>query len=122
MDLVPDLSKTLLSLVGAGVLVFLNALFVAAEFAVVKVRKTRLQELAGQGISQARVSLLCVNELDETLSATQLGITLVSTARDTFKTGSDLTMIHWCCWATCCRGMRGSVMATEFWMHGIEQG
>ncbi len=78
MDLVPDLSKTLLSLVGAGVLVFLNALFVAAEFAVVKVRKTRLQELAGQGISQARVSLLCVNELDETLSATQLGITLVS--------------------------------------------
>lgn len=78
MELTPDVTKTLFSLLAAGVLVFLNALFVAAEFAVVKVRRTRLEELAGQGLAQARVSLLCVNELDETLSATQLGITLVS--------------------------------------------
>ncbi len=78
MELTPDVTKTILSLIAAGFLVFMNALFVAAEFAVVKVRRTRLEELAGQGLKQARVSLLCINELDETLSATQLGITLVS--------------------------------------------
>ncbi len=78
MEVTPDITRTVVSLISAGILVLLNAFFVAAEFAVVKVRRTRLEELAGQGIAQARVSLLCVNELDETLSATQLGITLVS--------------------------------------------
>jgi CBS domain containing-hemolysin-like protein len=61
-------------------LVFLNAFFVASEFAIVKVRRTRLEELAGQGVSAARISLLCVDQMDEYLSATQLGITLVSLA------------------------------------------
>ena len=61
-------------------LVLLNGFFVAAEFAVVKVRRTRLKELEGQGIKAARISILCVDDLDETLSATQLGITLVSLA------------------------------------------
>lgn len=61
-------------------LVGLNGFFVAAEFAIVKVRRTRLEELAGQGIKAARVSIRCVDELDEYLSATQLGITLVSLA------------------------------------------
>jgi len=56
----------------------LNGFFVAAEFAIVKVRRTRLEELAGQGIKKARLSLLCVDQLDEYLSATQLGITIVS--------------------------------------------
>jgi len=60
------------------VLVGLNGFFVAAEFAIVKVRRTRLEELAGQGIAAARVSIRCVDELDEYLSATQLGITVVS--------------------------------------------
>lgn len=60
------------------VLVALNGFFVAAEFAVVKVRRTRLKELEGKGIKQARISIMCVDDLDETLSATQLGITLVS--------------------------------------------
>lgn len=59
-------------------LVALNAFFVASEFAIVKVRRTRLEELAGQGVAAARVSILCVDQLDEYLSATQLGITLVS--------------------------------------------
>lgn len=45
-----------------------------------KVRRTRLEELAGQGVREARVSLRCVDQLDEYLSATQLGITLVSLA------------------------------------------
>jgi CBS domain containing-hemolysin-like protein len=61
-------------------LVALNGFFVAAEFAIVKVRRTRLEELVGQGVSAARISILCVDQMDEYLSATQLGITLVSLA------------------------------------------
>jgi len=67
-----------LYLVIAALLVALNAFFVASEFAIVKVRRTRLEELAGQGVSAARVSILCVDQMDEYLSATQLGITIVS--------------------------------------------
>ncbi len=63
---------------GLQLLVGFNAIFVAAEFAIVKVRRTRLEELAGQGLASARISLLCVDQLDQTLSATQLGITLMS--------------------------------------------
>lgn len=76
----PSLSLTLVFIFLALVLVGLNAFFVAAEFAIVKVRRTRLEELAGQGVSAARISILCVDQLDEYLSATQLGITLVSLA------------------------------------------
>lgn len=64
----------------AFVLVALNAFFVASEFAIVKVRRTRIEELAGKGIATARVALLCIDQLDDMLSATQLGITLVSLA------------------------------------------
>lgn len=74
------LSGTVIAVLGAFALVLLNGFFVAAEFAVVKVRRTRLEELAGQGVAAARVSILCVDQLDEYLSATQLGITLVSLA------------------------------------------
>lgn len=67
-----------LYILGSLVLVGLNGFFVAAEFAIVKVRRTRLEELAGKGVQAARVSILCVDQLDEYLSATQLGITVVS--------------------------------------------
>jgi CBS domain containing-hemolysin-like protein len=76
----PSLPLTLLFIFLAFTLVLLNAFFVASEFAIVKVRRTRLEELAGQGVSAARISILCVDQLDEYLSATQLGITLVSLA------------------------------------------
>lgn len=76
----PNLVHTLFFILISFILVFLNGFFVAAEFAIVKVRRTRLKELEGKGISAARVSILCVDQLDEHLSATQLGITLVSLA------------------------------------------
>ena len=76
----PSLYETVFFIFISLILVFLNGFFVAAEFAIVKVRRTRLKELEGQGISAARVSILCVDQLDEHLSATQLGITLVSLA------------------------------------------
>jgi len=61
-------------------LVALNGFFVATEFALVKVRPTRLDELARRGSAAARRAKRLVEHLDEYLSATQLGITLASLA------------------------------------------
>ncbi|OGK22257.1 hypothetical protein A2866_02445 [Candidatus Roizmanbacteria bacterium RIFCSPHIGHO2_01_FULL_39_8] len=61
-------------------LVFLNGFFVAAEFALVAIRKTRIEELAKKGITPARMVLKALNELESYISATQLGITLASLA------------------------------------------
>lgn len=74
----PSFPITLLFLVLSLALVALNGFFVAAEFSIVRVRRTRLEELAGQGVPAARASIGMVDELDEYLSATQLGITIVS--------------------------------------------
>ncbi|MCB8814977.1 hemolysin family protein [Desulfosporosinus shakirovi] len=62
----------------AFLLVGLNGLFVAAEFSLVKVRKTRLAELAENGSPRAQTALQVASELDTYLSACQLGITLSS--------------------------------------------
>ncbi|MFD0620323.1 hemolysin family protein [Paenibacillus sp. GCM10027629] len=62
------------------VLVLLNGFFVAAEFALVKVRQTRLTQLANEGNRRAHFALKVNHRLDTYLSATQLGITLASLA------------------------------------------
>lgn len=62
----------------ALLLVALNAFFVAAEFSLVKVRKTRLAELSESGSNKATVALEVTAKLDAYLSASQLGITLAS--------------------------------------------
>ncbi|MER3462965.1 MAG: hypothetical protein C4342_08370, partial [Armatimonadota bacterium] len=54
--------------------------FVASEFAVVKCRATRMEELAGGGSRTAGLVLRILERLDEYLSACQLGITLASIA------------------------------------------
>jgi len=59
-------------------LVLLNGFFVAAEFAIVKVRNSQLDALADQGESKAVRARKVTAHLDEYLSATQLGITLAS--------------------------------------------
>ena len=61
-------------------LVGLNGFFVAAEFALVKVRETQLRPLLGKGHRRAKVAKHVVNNLDAFLSACQLGITLASLA------------------------------------------
>src|SRR5262245_45492947 len=68
----------LLLLLLAFFLLFLNALFVAAEFAIVKVRHTQIEPLATQGSWRAKLAQQVVKKLDSYLSATQLGITLTS--------------------------------------------
>jgi len=60
------------------VLVLANAFFVAAEFALVGARRTRLDELAKAGDRKARLARRAVQSLDRYISATQLGITLAS--------------------------------------------
>ncbi len=59
-------------------LVLLNGFFVAAEFALVKVRASRLQQLESEGNPKARYALAVTKKLDAYLSSTQLGITLAS--------------------------------------------
>jgi len=59
-------------------LVFLNGFFVAAEFALVKVRPTQIEPHAIAGNRRAKVARNMVEHLDAYLSATQLGITLAS--------------------------------------------
>ncbi len=60
--------------------VLLNAFFVAAEFAIVKVRSTQLDPLADEGNVAATTARKALRNLDGYLSATQLGITLASIA------------------------------------------
>ena len=73
MEIIPQLGSVLL-------LVFLNGYFVASEFALVAVRKTRIDELAKKGNVTAKVLQKALHNLDSYISATQLGITLASLA------------------------------------------
>ena len=63
-----------------ALLVFLNGFFVAAEFAIVKVRASQVELKAGQGSYLAKLSKKIVDRLDSYLSACQLGITMASLA------------------------------------------
>src|SRR5215218_4869463 len=70
-------------LIGLAVIAFLvlaNGFFVATEFAIVAVRRSRLQELADQGRSGAVAAQQVVSHLDAYIAATQFGITLASLA------------------------------------------
>ncbi|MFD2169121.1 hemolysin family protein [Tumebacillus lipolyticus] len=61
-------------------LVLLNGFFVAAEFAMVKVRSTRIEQLVLEGNKRAKFAQRVTDKLDAHLSATQLGITISSLA------------------------------------------
>jgi CBS domain containing-hemolysin-like protein len=61
-------------------LVAANAFFVAAEFALVAVRRSRIDQLVAEGNRSAAVVQRALNELDRYISGTQLGITLASLA------------------------------------------
>jgi len=61
-------------------LVFLNGFFVAAEFAIVKVRLSQLEIRVRSGSFLAKIAKNIIEHLDAYLSATQLGITLASLA------------------------------------------
>ena len=71
-------SGTLLKLFSVLVLVGVNGFFVAAEFALVGVRRSRIETLAKSGQRSAQRLLRILNNLNAYLSASQLGITLAS--------------------------------------------
>ena len=75
-----DPGVILLKILAVLVLVGLNGFFVAAEFALVKIRDTQLTPLIARGHRRARMARHVVQNLDRYLSAAQLGITLASLA------------------------------------------
>ncbi len=70
----------LLGLLAMFVLVVMNGFFVAAEFALVSVRRTRIDQLADEGNVTARLTQRALRNLDLYIAATQLGITMASLA------------------------------------------
>ena len=73
-----DGGRILLEWIIIFALVLLNGFFVAAEFAIVKVRSSQLEALEAEGHRKAPRARKAVSQLDAYLSATQLGITLTS--------------------------------------------
>src|SRR5215207_5741570 len=73
-----DLSSSL-GLV-AVVLLLANGFFVATEFAIVAVRRSRLEQLAAEGSKSAEAAKQVVGHLDAYIAACQLGITMASLA------------------------------------------
>lgn len=69
-----------LSLAGIVFFVGLNAFFVAAEFALVAMRPSRIEQLIEQGEARASVVKSLMGDLDRVLSGVQVGITLASLA------------------------------------------
>jgi CBS domain containing-hemolysin-like protein len=69
---------TALALVSLLVLVALNGFFVAAEFALVRSRRSKIEQLAAEGGRGARRTLHQLDNVDEYLSACQVGITMAS--------------------------------------------
>ncbi|MGJ4859352.1 hemolysin family protein [Labrys sp. La1] len=70
----------LLRVLAVFALVAANGFFVAAEFSLVAVRRSRVAELAAAGRTNARPLLRAIDNLDANLAATQLGITISSLA------------------------------------------
>ncbi len=75
-----DLVPTALGLLAIPVLVAVNGFFVAAEFALVAVRKSRVEELDNQNVPGARALRAATDTIDDSVAAAQLGITLASLA------------------------------------------
>ena len=71
---------SLLEFVAVGLLILANAFFVAAEFALVSIRDTRIEQLLSAGVHGARAVRRLQRDLDDFLPAVQLGVTLCSLA------------------------------------------
>jgi CBS domain containing-hemolysin-like protein len=73
-----SLTSGFLGITAVLAIVFLNGFFVAAEFAIVKVRTTQIEPLAKEGSNRARIAQHIVAHLDVYLSSCQLGVTMTS--------------------------------------------
>jgi CBS domain containing-hemolysin-like protein len=70
--------QVLANLVGIALLIALSAFFVAAEYALVRSRPTRLEEMAEDGSRGARTALSAIRKMGVYLSATQVGVTVTT--------------------------------------------
>ena len=70
----------LLQFVAVAMLILANAFFVAAEFALVSIRDTRIEQMLAAGVPGARAVRRLQRDLDDFLPAVQLGVTLCSLA------------------------------------------
>ena len=68
------------NLVIIAILIALTAFFVASEFAIIKIRGSRIDQLIEEGNSSAVTAKKVISNLDEYLSACQLGITITALA------------------------------------------
>lgn len=68
----------LVGLVYIAILIALTAFFVVSEFAIVKVRPSRIDQLIEEGKNSAKAAKTIITQLDEYLSACQLGITVTA--------------------------------------------
>lgn len=75
-----SLIAILTGLLGVAFFILMNAFFVAAEFGLVSVRRTRVEELAAQGHPTALIVRRALEDPDQFIAATQLGITIASLA------------------------------------------
>lgn len=75
-----DLEVVTWRLAAVAALVLLNGFFVAAEFSLIAVRKTRIDQLVGEGSGTARVVQAALANLDRYIAGTQVGITIASIA------------------------------------------
>lgn len=69
---------TIINLLILAVLIVLTAFFVASEFAVVKIRMSRIDQLIAEGNKKAHLAKKVASDLDYYLSACQLGITVTA--------------------------------------------
>jgi CBS domain containing-hemolysin-like protein len=74
------LGLSLLQFVAVALLILANAFFVAAEFALVSIRDTRIEQMLAAGVPGARAVRRLQRDLDDFLPAVQLGVTLCSLA------------------------------------------
>ena len=73
-------SDTILNLLVIAFLILANAFFVAAEFALVRVRRTRMEELSKQGNASAKGVKEALERINDFISTAQIGITAASLA------------------------------------------
>lgn len=73
-----EIGSIIFNLFVIALLLFANGFFVAAEFSMVSVRKTRIAQLTNEGNFSAKFALDTLKELDKFIAAVQLGVTLAS--------------------------------------------
>lgn len=84
----------LLRLSAAALLIFANAFFVATEFALVGVRKSKAETLAKEGVSGAGTLVSAIADLERYIAGTQLGITIASLALGAIAESTFERLLH----------------------------